>query len=310
MGNLGFPDTSVPVEPYDRTTDTNLAIDINGKIGVSSCALPTGAATESTLSTLNTKVPSQGQAIMAASTPVVIASNQTDVPENITKISGAAPSATNPLPVRQTDGTSFYDGRQIRALTNADVVKAQLQDNSGTGVTVGQKVMTSSLPVVISSDQSAIPVSTGLPFFLPYTFGYAVGINQPSAGTDNPLIFLKNPSGSGKTIYLSFVSYGVAVANVLGTIRIYYNPTTTANGTSQTINSFGGGTTVMNLYTVPTVTSNGTLYSSYVTGQNTNSILIQINYEISIAANNTVLITGNPGSNNRQAEISMRWIEI
>lgn len=46
----------------------------------------------------------------------------------------------------------------IRALTNADVVKAQLQDNAGTAVTVGQKVMASSLPMVIASDQSAVPV--------------------------------------------------------------------------------------------------------------------------------------------------------
>ncbi len=48
-------------------------------------SLPTGAATEVTLGALNTKVPSQGQALMAASVPVVIASNQTAIP-----ISGTA----------------------------------------------------------------------------------------------------------------------------------------------------------------------------------------------------------------------------
>lgn len=37
-------------------------------------------------------------------------------------------------------------------------VKAQLQDNAGTAITLGQKVMASSIPVVISSDQSAIQI--------------------------------------------------------------------------------------------------------------------------------------------------------
>lgn len=43
-------------------------------------SLPTGAATESTLSSINTKTPSLGQATMSASVPVVIASNQTVIP--------------------------------------------------------------------------------------------------------------------------------------------------------------------------------------------------------------------------------------
>jgi hypothetical protein len=43
-------------------------------------SLPTGAATETTLSAINTKTPALGQAAMVASTPVVIASNQTTLP--------------------------------------------------------------------------------------------------------------------------------------------------------------------------------------------------------------------------------------
>lgn len=42
--------------------------------------LPTGAATETTLSALNTKMPSQGQAAMAASVPVTMASDQSAIP--------------------------------------------------------------------------------------------------------------------------------------------------------------------------------------------------------------------------------------
>lgn len=65
-------------------------------VSAASLPLPTGAATEATLSSLNTKMPAQGQALMAASVPVVIASNQSAINTsaaqsgtwNITNISG------------------------------------------------------------------------------------------------------------------------------------------------------------------------------------------------------------------------------
>lgn len=44
----------------------------------------------------------------------------------------------------------------VTPLTNSSVVKAQLQDNAGTAITLGQKAMTSSVPVVLSSDQTGI----------------------------------------------------------------------------------------------------------------------------------------------------------
>lgn len=49
-------------------------------VSVASLPLPAGAATETTLSAINTKTPALGQATMAASSPVVISSNQSGVP--------------------------------------------------------------------------------------------------------------------------------------------------------------------------------------------------------------------------------------
>lgn len=50
--------------------------------------------------------------------------------------------------------------RQIIApLTNTSIVKVQLQDNAGAAITLGQKTMASSVPVVIASDQTAVPTS-------------------------------------------------------------------------------------------------------------------------------------------------------
>jgi hypothetical protein len=71
-----------------QTTGTNLHTVVDsGTVSVSnfpatqpvsavSLPLPTGAATETTLAAVNTKTPSLGQAVMAASTPVTLASDQ------------------------------------------------------------------------------------------------------------------------------------------------------------------------------------------------------------------------------------------
>jgi hypothetical protein len=48
-------------------------------VAVSSSVLATGAATEATLAAVNTKVPAQGQAVMTASLPVVLASDQSAI---------------------------------------------------------------------------------------------------------------------------------------------------------------------------------------------------------------------------------------
>lgn len=64
-------------------SSTRLLVDGSGvtqPISAAALPLPTGAATETTLSSINTKTPSLGQAAMSASQPVVIASDQSNVP--------------------------------------------------------------------------------------------------------------------------------------------------------------------------------------------------------------------------------------
>lgn len=117
-------------------------------VSAASLPLPTGAATEATLATLLTeatftaRVPVNGQALMAASIPVVIASNQSAIP--ITDNAGSITIDTTQLP--------------------AALVGARLDTNIGawlgsTTPTVGQKAMTASIPVTFASDQSALPVT-------------------------------------------------------------------------------------------------------------------------------------------------------
>ena len=90
--------------------------------------LPSGAATESTLSALNTKVPAKGSATGANSLPVVIASDQG--------------SLTVGLP------------------SNAAQEDTQTAMSAKLPASLGQKAMSASMSVAIASDQGALSVSS------------------------------------------------------------------------------------------------------------------------------------------------------
>ena len=92
-------------------------------VSASSLPLPAGAATETTLASLNTKTPALGQAAMASSQPVVIASNQSTIP-----VSFAAASVTfkGRASTFNTPGRAGTAGQKILSLHNA----------SGSAVTV------------------------------------------------------------------------------------------------------------------------------------------------------------------------------
>lgn len=107
-------------------------------VSAASLPLPTGAATEATLSAINTKTPALGQALMAASQPVVIASNQSTVPVSAASLPLPSGAATSAL---QTTGNT--------SLSSIDTKTPAL----------GQALMAASQPVVIASNQSAISVT-------------------------------------------------------------------------------------------------------------------------------------------------------
>ncbi len=81
-------------------------------------SLPTGAATETTLAAINTKTPALGQAAMAASSPVVIASDQSAIPTTVASLplpSGAATEATlAKLTLTQASTTSGQTGALVQ----------------------------------------------------------------------------------------------------------------------------------------------------------------------------------------------------
>lgn len=113
-----------------------LTVDVTGTVTANLGTID-GVATETTLSTLNTKVPSQGQAAMAASVPVVIANNQTAVPISAASLplpTGAATSAKQPA--LGTAGTASTDVITVQGIASMTALKvdgsAVTQPVSGT----------------------------------------------------------------------------------------------------------------------------------------------------------------------------------
>jgi hypothetical protein len=102
-----------------------------------------GLATETTLSAMNGKMAALGQAAMAASMPVVIASNQSAIP-----VSGTFWQATQPI---SAAALPLPAGAATEATLSAASAKLP--------ATLGQKAMAASMAVALASDQSAIPAS-------------------------------------------------------------------------------------------------------------------------------------------------------
>jgi hypothetical protein len=164
--------TTGQLSSLSLTTAGGLRVDGSGStqpVSASSLPLPTGAATETTLSSINTKTLAAGQAAMAASSPVVIASNQTAIPitdnggsltvdGTVTANQGAAAALSGFWPTRHTDGTNTMPTGDVAARgifhritdgTNTAAVKA-----ASTAATAADPAL-----VVAISPNNTVPVS-------------------------------------------------------------------------------------------------------------------------------------------------------
>lgn len=174
--------------------------------------LPAGAATEATLATLlleatfTTRINTQGQKAMAASTPVVIASDQSTLAISAASLplpaSAAQEHATaaSPHSVRLSTGAAFYDA-PTGAQLPAALVGGRLDANVGawlgaTTPTVGQKAMAASIPVVVASDQTPLEVEGDAAHDAaiagnPVRIGARANANEPTAvDADNDTVDL------------------------------------------------------------------------------------------------------------------------
>jgi len=184
-------------------TDTNGDLQVD----VLSSALPTGAATSALQTTgntslgvidtstaaINAKLGSLGQKAMAGSAPVVLASDQAAIPVTISSAALPTGAATSAL---QTTGNT--------SLGTIDTSTAAINTKTPT---VAQKTMANSSPVVIASDQSAIPASqsgtwniNNISGTISIPTGAATSALQTTGNTSIASIDTKTPTVAQKTM--------------------------------------------------------------------------------------------------------------
>lgn len=148
-----------------------LSADLSGNLRVTATISGTSAVN---LTQVGGSAIALGQTTMANSLPVVIASNQSNlnVVGTLTH-NNAAPAANNVgvLPALATTAAPTYTtGNQVLLSTDLSgnlrvtatgTSDVNLTEVGGASITLGQNTMANSIPVVISSDQTALPVTTG-----------------------------------------------------------------------------------------------------------------------------------------------------
>jgi hypothetical protein len=145
-----------------------------------------------------------GSTTGANSIPVVIASDQGDVPVNIDKYGGTATTLGQKASAASIPTVIASDQSDI---------PVNIDKFGGTATTLGQKVMASSIPVVLASDQ--IPLSTNQAGFAGTVLTTSVSVGTtatvlPAASLANRKTLVVHNSGSA-TIFLG--GSGVTTAN-------------------------------------------------------------------------------------------------
>lgn len=191
-------------------------------------------------------------------------------------------------------------------ITANRALHANLRNNSGTEVgTSSNPLGVNGTLTVINSNQNYL--TSG------YLFSAATSYTCPTSGAHNPVIYFRNPTGSGKNIFIVSILANVNVTNVLVEYRLYSSPTVSANGSTLDAyqRNIGDSTTASALVTtVPTVTSNGNLLIDTNSGQNNPPMEMLHDYTVGVKPNNSILFTCEPGSNNRMITVTFVWAEV
>jgi hypothetical protein len=199
------------------------------------------------------------------------------------------------------------------------VNKFPLADNHIVGGTDGTTIgnVSDSLKVSVSNSAVINVVSQdSAQYYCENNSLYSIGLdlNMAAAGTDNPLVLMRNPTGSGKKIAVWRVQCGSTVTNVGVEFKIFSSPTVTANGSSVTVyprNVNNAQAAAVALITsLPTISASGNPLSFLSVGQNSNSIIFADDFSLYLQPNSSILITGSPSSNNRNASLTIVWAEV
>jgi hypothetical protein len=235
-----------------------------------------------------------------------VAQGSTTSGEHGDLVQGAVTTAAPSYVTAQTNPLSLTTAGDLR-------VVSKTEDGSGTAITSTALDAKQGLDVNLIASPSQSAASSGQVYTTVFEF------NLPTNGTESPAVFIKNPSGSGKTLVLKLVSASCEDAtNGAAVIRIYGDPTTSANGTSQTISSTsiggGAGASAMTAFSGPTASANGAIVFAINTGSGNVSTPadMPINFDglIRVSANHTLLVTGEPTTNNMNYSFTVIWQEV
>ena len=137
------------------------------------------------------------------------------------------------------------------------------------------------------------------------------GLNQISGTTETAYLYLKNPSGSAKSIMITHFKFGTDSASCRSLLRIYGNPTVSANGTSLTIANTkimsSTPSSSMEAYRSPTVTANGGVLNLDISPANSPSK--GLNRWYFVEPGNSLLVTVDNSQANADSFADIYWIE-
>lgn len=143
---------------------------------------------------------------------------------------------------------------------------------------------------------------------------FSITSNKTAIGTTElNAQFIKNPSGSGITTNLRNITIG-NIHTVDGSwvrVRLYVNPTTSADGSAlarNTLDIGSGKTATTTAFTTPTSSANGTQIFDFVvySGQ---SFTYNFDDNVGLRPNNTLLITTVADAASRSAILNLVWDE-
>jgi hypothetical protein len=198
-----------------------------------------------------------GQANMASSIPVVLASNQTAVPASQSGTWTVQPGNTQnttPWLAQLHDGTNkqgtFFDLDTGAGTEWQPGVTVRISASGGSVEAKGQKAMASSIPVAIASDQGAFPVSQSGSNWtqnLVQVNGTTIDTNSGSKSggtvrvvlaTDQPVMSNAQPVSQSGTWALGNLEAGLSAGtapNKMTVTGAQYNTTTPAATNAQTV---------------------------------------------------------------------------
>ena len=132
-----------------------------------------------------------------------------------------------------------------------------------------------------------------------------------SGTSETAFLYLKNPSASDKDALVTHFKFGTDASSVRSLIRIYSNPTVTANGKSLTIANTliksSPPSSSMEAYKLPTTTSFGSVLNLDINPNNSPSK--GLNRWYWVEPGNSLLITAENSVGNAQSFSDIYWME-